>query len=142
MLYLLNWKDVVLERRVEHRALKLSQLQRRTQPDHYTYSENVSKNRNGSFKQLHIKNKTVPIFVCTEAGDRCPVYLIDLYISKLPQKAVKSDLFYVRPLHIISFDPWSPWYSAVPLGKHTLNDKVKKVCSDAGVMGSKTNHSL
>ena len=135
-------KMLCLRGGVEHRALKLSQLQRRTQPDHYIYSENVSKNRNGSFKQLHIKNKTVPIFACAEASDRCPVYLINLYISKLPQKAVKSDLFYVCPLHVISSDPWSPWYSAVPLGKHTLNDKVKKMCSDAGVTGNKTNHEL
>jgi hypothetical protein len=56
-------KMLCLRGGVEHRALKLSQLQRRTQPDHYIYSENVSKNRNGSFKQLHIKNKTVCLFL-------------------------------------------------------------------------------
>ena len=39
---------------VEHRALKLSQLQRRIQPDHYCYTENVLKNRSKSFKQLYV----------------------------------------------------------------------------------------
>ena len=48
---------------VEHRALKLSQLKRMDSPDRYIYYENVSKNHNGSFKQLHIKSKVVPLFV-------------------------------------------------------------------------------
>ena len=68
----------------EHRTLKLSQLQRDS--DKYVYHENVSKNRNGSFKQLHIKSKVVPVYPCPEAGERCPVYLLDLYISKLPEE--------------------------------------------------------
>ena len=122
-------KMLCLRGGVEHRALKLSQLQRRTQPDHYIYSENVSKNRNGSFKQLHIKSKTVPVYACPEAGVKCPVYLLDLYISKFPLKAVENDLFYVRPLKDVPPDPSAPWYSAVPVGKHTLNDKVKKMCT-------------
>ena len=117
-------KMLCLRGGVEHRALKLSQLQQRTQPDHYIYSENVSKNRNGSFKQLHIKSKTVPVYACPEAGVKCPVYL--LYISKLPLKAVENDLFYVRPLEDVPPDPSAPWYSAVPVGKHTLNDKSRR----------------
>ena len=34
----------------EHRSLKPSQLRRLNNPDRYVYHENVSKNRNGSFK--------------------------------------------------------------------------------------------
>ena len=33
----------------------------------------------------------------------------------------------------------TPWYTAVPLGKHTLQQKL---CANAGVVGHKTNHSL
>ena len=106
------------------------------------YYENVSKNRNGSFKQLHIKSKVVPVFPCPEAGERCPVHLFDKYISKLPTAAKEMDLFYVRPLDKKPQDPNMPWYSAVPLGKHTLQQKVKKMCADAGINGNKTNHSL
>ena len=124
----------------EHRALKLSQLQR--DGEKYVYYENVSKNRNGSFKQLHIKSKVVPVFPCPEAGERCPVHLLDKYISKLPTAAKEMDLFYVRPLDKKPQDPNMPWYSAVPLGKHTLQQKVKKMCADAGINGNKTNHSL
>ena len=57
----------------EHRALKLSQLKRDSNVDKYIYHENVSKNRNGSFKQLHVRSKVVPVYSCPEAGIRCPV---------------------------------------------------------------------
>ena len=135
-------KMLCLRGGIEHRGLKLSQFQRRSQPDHYVYVENVSKNRNGSFKQLHVKSKTVPIYACPEAGVKCPVNILDFYFSKLPAKAFEDDVFYVRPLKDVPSDPSAPWYSAVPIGKHTLNDKVKKMCLEAGVQGNKTNHSL
>lgn len=35
----------------------------------YVYYENVSKNTNGSFKQLRVKNKVVPLYPSPEAGD-------------------------------------------------------------------------
>jgi integrase len=123
----------------EHRALRLLPLQR--DGDKYVYRENVSKNRNGSFKQLHINSKVVPVFPCSEAKERCPVYLLDLYISKLPTEA-KEDYLYVRPLDKKLQDPTLPWYSPVPLGKHTLQQKVKKMCAEAGISSHKTNHSL
>ena len=111
-------------------------------PDHYVYYENVSKNRNGSFKQIHIKRKVVPIFACPEAGERCPVYILDKYISKLPPSAVANDLFYVRPLQKVPTDPSAPWYAAVPVGRDTLNKKFRLMCEQAGIEGNKTNHSL
>ena len=51
-------------------------------------------------------------------------------------------MLYVRPLDKKPEDPHSPWYSAAPLGKHTLQQKVKKMCAAAGIQGTKTNHSL
>lgn len=53
----------------------------------YVYYENVSKNRNGSFKQLHINSKVVPLFPCPEAQEGCPVHPLDLYIRKLLTEA-------------------------------------------------------
>ena len=50
----------------EHRGLQLPQLKRCT--DRYVYYENTSKNRNGSFRQLRVKNKVVPLYPCPEAG--------------------------------------------------------------------------
>ena len=89
-----------------------------------------------------MKNKVVPLYPSPEAGERCPVYILDRYISKLPSEARKKDLFYVRPLDNITSDPNRPWYSSVPLGKHTLQSKFKNMCSEAEISGNKTNHSL
>ena len=124
----------------EHRGLQLSQLKRFD--DKYVYYENVSKNRNGSFKQLHVKSKAVPLYPSPQAGQRCPVNILDTYISRLPLEAKEKDLFYVRPLDKVATEPNSPWYSAVPLGKHTLQSKMKYMCASGGIKGHKTNHSL
>ena len=113
-----------------------------TDPDRYIYYETVSKNHNGSFKQLHIKHKVVPMFASPEAGDRYPIRILDQYISKFPQEAVAQDLFYVCPLEKLPSNPSAPWYSSVAIGKHTLSQKIKSMCMQAGVTGHKTNHSL
>ena len=49
----------------------------------------------------------------------------------------EKDLVYVRPLEKQPHDPSKPWYST-----DTLQQMVKKMCSDAGIGGHKTNHSL
>ena len=123
----------------DHRFLKLSQLKR--SENKFVYYENVSKNRNGSFKQLHVPSKVVPLYSNPDMGERCPVLILDKYISKLPPKIKDDDIFYARPLTRVPQQD-APWYAPVPIGKHTLNTMVKKMCEDAGIEGNKTNHSL
>ena len=102
----------------------------------------MSKNTNGSFKNLHIKPKIVPLYACPEAGDRCPVTILDKYIDKLPDYAVEQDLFYLRPLPTVPVNPSLPWYAKAPVGRDSLNKVVKKMCQEAKIEGNKTNHSL
>ena len=52
----------------------------------YVYTENGSKNHSG---RNELPNK--PIFACRDAGDRCHVHLLDLYISRMPKKAKDLD---------------------------------------------------
>ena len=52
-----------------------------------------------------------------------PVHLLILCISKLPTQIKEKDLLYVQSLDQRPQDPNLPWYSAVPLGKHTLQQK-------------------
>ncbi len=139
-----NGKNFCLRGGDEHRHLRLSQLKRLSDPDHYVYYENCSKNRAGTFRQKHVENKVVPVYcTCTESSDhRCHVHLLDLYIQKLPKAAVEQDIFYMRPLHETPRDPSHPWFANCPIGRNTLASIVKKMCSEAGMEGKRTNHSL
>ena len=86
----------MLRRGAEHRELKFSQLTRDFSSDgllRFTYTENRSKNRCGGFNQLDIENKVVKQFQDLRAGDRCHTYLLHLYISKVPDKAIEQDIF-------------------------------------------------
>ena len=49
---------------------------------------------------------------------------------------------YVRPLENVPADPTKSWYGCTPVGKNTLENKLKKMCSLAGIEGRVTNHSL
>ena len=42
-------------------------------------------------KQLRVKNKVVPLYPCAEAGEHCPVHILDMYITRLPSEA-KEDI--------------------------------------------------
>ena len=140
--FFLNGKNFSLRGGEEHRQLKLSQLRRYTDPLKYVYTENASKNRSGGLKQMRVKNKVVPIVAVPESGDRCHVYVLDLYMQKLPAEAITRDNFYVQPCSRIPSDPTQPWFTANPVGKNSLSKMVKEMCIKAGITGLKTNHSL
>ena len=135
-----NGKNFCLRGGDKHRQLKISQLEHVYNLDGFVYHEYVSTNRLGTYKQLHIPGKKVPVYSCPHAGERCHVHLVKLYLEKLSKDAFESDNFYVRPLE--KYSPSGPWFSAVPVRKHTLFKMVKNMCDTAGIVGNKTNHSL
>ena len=108
----------------------------------YVYSEHGSKNHNGGFFQLDVENKNVSIFKNEEAGERCLVILLDMYLKRLPPGAIQKDLFYCKPLDNFRKDQDGPWYCVQPRGKHYLNNMVKSMFSEAKITGNFTNHSL
>ena len=71
----------------EQRRLGPSQLVRSSNPDKYTYVEYGSKNRSGGLAQIRIENKTVICVAVPERRPMCLVYLLDLYLAKLPDYA-------------------------------------------------------
>ena len=79
----------------EQRSLKPSQFVRSHEPDCYTYIEHGSKTRSGGLAQLHIENKRVPCYANPENEPRCLVFLLDLYLAKLPRYAFEKDVFYL-----------------------------------------------
>ena len=116
--------------RAEHRELKFSQLTRNFTSDgllRFTYIENCFKNSYGGFNQLDIKNKVVEQFQDLHAGDCCHTYLLHLYISQVPEKAIEQDIFYVRPLPKIPAGPSALWLTSVPVGRNTLNKMLQNM---------------
>ena len=91
--------------------------------------------------EMHVPNKIVPIYSTPEAGERCHVHILNMYLSKLPEYAISKDVFYLRPLSRVSTSP-SPWFQSVPIGKKQLTKMVLNMCSAAGIQGPKSNHSL
>ena len=123
----------------EQRGLKSSQL-RSTDPDCYTYMENGSKNLSGI--NLHVPNKIVPLYAQPEKRLRCLVYLLDLYIAKLPLWVKENNVFYCRPATRKELLSLPPWYEVSPVGKEKLRTFVQVMCREAGISDKKTNHSL
>lgn len=71
----------------EHRRLSLCQLKRLSDRERYVYTESSSKNKQGGLKQLRMEHKAVTVVANKDVGERCPMYILDKYIKKLPQKA-------------------------------------------------------
>ena len=130
----------------EHRLLRFSQFNRETavlerkEVACYVYTEQGSKNHSGGIGQLHLHNKVVRHFQVPEAGCRDYVYILDLYLKKVPIEAIEKENFYVRPLS--TTEEGNPWFSSVPIGKNKLSSMVKDMCLVGGIDGNKTNHSL
>ena len=61
-------------------------------------------------------NKVVPAYA-QPGSKRCPVKILDKYLSKLPSGAV---LFYMQPLVSVPADPKKPWFKNVPVGINPL----------------------
>ena len=88
-------------------------------------------------------NKTVRQYAQHELGNRCHVYLLKLYISKLAPAAIDKDIFYCKPLVMVPNNDSKPWYTAVPIGHNKLNQKLKDIFSKAHLnTDKKSYHSL
>ena len=135
----------------EHRQLKISQLKFCTvsDPDDPSkeiecvkYTEHGSKNRPGGSHQLNLDNKVVVQYAQPERGERCHVFLLRLYLSKLPECAVKEDIFYWRPRPGIPSNS-EPWFFKNAIGHNVLAQLMKRMLTSSGIDSTgKSNHSL
>ena len=139
--FYLNGKNFLLRGGEEHYNLKISQMQRFENPPRYEYTELVSKNRAGGLASYRLKNKVVPVFQDESLGKQCHVYVLDLYLSKIPSSARAQDVFYLRPKPVNMEDD-NPWYSSQRIGRNRISQLMKTICSGSGVQNKYTNHSL
>lgn len=67
-------------------------------------------------------------------------FIVNIFIFLFSSPSCgKCDAFYLRPK---TAPKGSVWYDSVPVGIHTLQQTVTKMCKEAGFDGYYTNHSL
>ena len=109
---------------------------------HYLlYQEDtMTKTNNGELNHMCKDRKVVWVYP-SQNPVRCPVRIIDKYISLLPPVKVNSKKanFY---LHSLERCTPAQWYGDQVVGLNTLCKVVKKMSEDANIPGFFTNHSL
>ena len=105
---------------------------------HLLYVKDVSMNNCGGLKMRKVQPKHVIQHENLEKPDRCIVRVFEEYSRRCPPNQPVSS-FYLKPLVKPKGDIW---YAAVPVGHNTLDKTVARMCSAAGIIGFKTNHSL
>ena len=102
------------------------------------YTEDSSKNHPGGIKGRKQKPKVVIQHANVEQPERCFVRLFKLYNSLCP-KDRSTECLYLQPL---TKPKDGCWYSNQPYGHNRLAGTVARLCTNAGIPGYKTNHSL
>ena len=102
------------------------------------YREDIGgKTNKGGLKHCKVDPKIVSVY-SSKNPYRCPVAIVDKYMSKLPLKR-KTNALYLRLK--ANYSP-TVWYVDRPVGVNTLQSVVNNVCKEAGLNGYFTNHSL
>lgn len=73
---------------------------------------------------------------------RCHVLILDKYVSKLPREGKVKDIFYMKPKAVAPKDLTLPWFYAVPEGRNTLAEMMKRISTEGKLNKEYTNHSL
>ena len=69
------------------------------------------------------------------------VYLLDLYLKRLPPYAFQENVLYCRSKPKPPADKSRPWYKDCPVGKNKLGSFISEMYTEVGIP-HKTNHSL
>ena len=83
----------------------------------------------------YARSGSVPLYSSTNAEnkERCHVYLLDLYMEKVPKDALSKGAFYLRPIATVSDISGGGWYISIPAGKHMLQKMLPIMCEEAGI---------
>ncbi|KAK3705275.1 hypothetical protein QZH41_000076 [Actinostola sp. cb2023] len=128
--------------RDEHRKVFLGDLEVRVEEgEKLEYviwqTERGSKTRDGgkeSSSERYFNPKMYAI-----GGDRCPVKMLKMYISRRPKEMMNDDdPFYLTPLRNPS---GHQWFKRMPLGVHSLGNFMKNMAQAVKLPGKHTNHS-
>jgi len=109
----------------EHRQLRIENLKFVRTPSGATvfveWVEGLTKTRQGGLSKME---RRLPQRLFVQGGDRCPVYFLQLLISKRPPNLKNTGPLYLRPLDKPREDVW---YSSQPVGVNTIDTYMKKM---------------
>ena len=99
--------------------------------------DSVTKTHDGGLHDMRHDRKVVWIYPNAGNISRCPVRLIEKYLSLCPARGKKSN-FYLQ-----SLQKPTPiqWYGVQVVGQNKIGKVVKTLMKDAGITGFFTNHS-
>ena len=141
----MNGKVLCLREGREHESLKISQFNFGSDQggDFVVYTENVSKNPSGTYKEKAGDNKVVKHYANTQLGNHCYVFLLHFYLQKLAPKVLEDpgSVIYWKPQDVVPASDSSPWFTLQVIGRNVLASMVKRMFQEVGIDG-KTNHSL
>ena len=102
--------------------------------------DTTTKTNNGGLKSMNRERNVVWVYP-SENQSRCPVHLVDKYVSLLPPVKLNTKKlnFYLH-----SLEKYSPaqWYREQVVRRNTLRKTISDICKDAKIPGFRTNHSL
>ena len=105
---------------------------------HLVYTEDlVSKTNPGGLKHKKVKAKEVTIYPNSDKS-HCLVAMFVKYHSKLLMNC-KCGALYLHPHKVFTE---GAWYMDSPMGINSLHNIVKDLCTEAGLEGFYSNHSL
>ena len=99
--------------------------------------DTCTKANDGGIAHMKKERKIVWVYP-SENVERCPVRIVEKYLSLCPSYFVKKN-FYLQSLQ--KTKPFQ-WYGEQVVGSGTLSKVVKKLLNDAKIDGYFTNHSL
>ena len=99
--------------------------------------DTVTKTNRGGLRDMKKERKIVWIKPNRNVN-RCPVRIVQKYISLIPKSGTKSNLY----VHSLKHPKPSLWYTTKPLGVNKVRSVVKDMLKNAGLDGFFTNHSL
>ena len=99
--------------------------------------DTVTKTHDGGLKDMRHDRKIVWVYP-SEDVNRCPVRLVEKYLSLCPNYTKKSN-FYLQSLQKPT--P-KQWYAGQVVGENSISKVVKSLMQEANIEGFFTNHSL
>ena len=99
--------------------------------------DTVTKTHDGGLKDMKAERKVVWVYSNNTNVIRCPVRLVQKYLSLCP-RYIKKENFY---LQLRQRTTPTTWYAEQVVGQQTLSKVVKKMMESAEISGYFTNHS-